>query len=416
MGNQGNIQHNNNKNNNNNYKNKNNQSKIVACDEEYKIAFDGYIRTGKTSIIRKYIEGKNHEFSNKGIHLREYGLYELVVSIEGKSVRIKIFDCPVKETFGSAIEFIGRRIDIFIFVYDIADKATFVTVKKQFSLLKERFEEKDALLILVGNKIDLPKREVFRDIAEDFAQENKMTFIETSIITGDGIKKLFDLITNNLIQRTLGIYPPHSIKEKNKICENNLGNDDKPKPSDISNFIGKQKNNSDTPQENYEKLYNEEKSKNAELEQKIAKLQNVIDYLENQLNNEKEKNFKLSSSKENNTNGEEDQKKIIRLYDEILDKENEIKKLKAKIEKFPFKLAENEDLMSIIIAKEDKSILYSIICKNTDKFIKLEEKFYEEFSELGKVENSFYINDNKIKKYQTLDENGIKNNDIIILR
>ena len=243
-----------------------------------------------------------------------------------------------------------------------------------------------------------------------------MTFIETSIITGDGIKKLFDLITNNLIQRTLGIYPPHSIKEKNKICENNLGNDDKPKPSDISNFIGKQKNNSDTPQENYEKLYNEEKSKNAELEQKIAKLQNVIDYLENQLNNEKEKNFKLSSSKENNTNGEEDQKKIIRLYDEILDKENEIKKLKAKIEKFPFKLAENEDLMSIIIAKEDKSILYSIICKNTDKFIKLEEKFYEEFSELGKVENSFYINDNKIKKYQTLDENGIKNNDIIILR
>ena len=56
------------------------------------------------------------------------------------------------------------------------------------------------------------------------------------------------------------------------------------------------------------------------------------------------------------------------------------------------------------------------MCKNSDKFIKLEEKLYEEFTELGKLENSFYINDNKINKYQTLDENGIKNNDIIILK
>lgn len=54
--------------------------------------------------------------------------------------------------------------------------------------------------------------------------------------------------------------------------------------------------------------------------------------------------------------------------------------------------------MSIIIAKEDKSFLYSIMCKNSDKFIKLEEKLYEEFAELGKLEKSFYLNDNKINK------------------
>ena len=36
--------------------------------------------------------------------------------------------------------------------------------------------------------------------------------------------------------------------------------------------------------QSYEKLYNEEKNKNSELEQKIPKLQIINEYLENQLN------------------------------------------------------------------------------------------------------------------------------------
>ena len=46
--------------------------------------------------------------------------------------------------------------------------------------------------------------------------------------------------------------------------------------------------------------------------------------------------------------------------------------------------------MSVIISTEDKTILYSIIAKNTDKFLRVEEKFYDAFPEFGKVENSFW--------------------------
>ena len=72
--------------------------------------------------------------------------------------------------------------------------------------------------------------------------------------------------------------------------------------------------------------------------------------------------------------------------------------------------------MSVIISTEDKTILYSVIIKNTDKFLRVEEKFYDAFPELGKVENSFYINENKINKYQTLEENAIKNSELIIIK
>jgi len=90
--------------------------------------------------------------------------------------------------------------------------------------------------------------------------------------------------------------------------------------------------------------------------------------------------------------------------------------LKGKLERFPFELSENEKLMSVIISTEDKNIQYSVIAKNTDKFLRIEEKFYDAFPEFGKTENSFYINGNKINKYQTLEENAIKNSELIIIK
>jgi len=59
--------------------------------------------------------------------------------------------------------------------------------------------------------------------------------------------------------------------------------------------------------------------------------------------------------------------------------------------------------MSVIISTEDKNMQYSVIAKNTDKFLRIEEQFYDAFPEFGKTENSFYINGNKINKYQTLE-------------
>jgi len=46
------------------------------------------------------------------------------------------------------------------------------------------------------------------------------------------------------------------------------------------------------------------------------------------------------------------------------------------LKKFPFKLNEEEKLISIIITTFDEDINYSMICKNTDLFYNIEKEFY----------------------------------------
>ena len=56
---------------------------------------------------------------------------------------------------------------------------------------------------------------------------------------------------------------------------------------------------------------------------------------------------------------------------------------------------------------------YSLACKNTDLFVKLEQMLNNEFPNLKDKEPYFLVNGRRIKRFKTLDENGIKNNDII---
>ena len=73
-------------------------------------------------------------------------------------------------------------------------------------------------------------------------------------------------------------------------------------------------------------------------------------------------------------------------------------------------------MMIIIISSVDQKIQnHSIICKNTEIFNQIENRLYNCFKEYSKTENYFTLNGQMIKKSQTLEENKIKNNDIILL-
>ena len=60
-------------------------------------------------------------------------------------------------------------------------------------------------------------------------------------------------------------------------------------------------------------------------------------------------------------------------------------------------------------------INYCMACKNTDLFVRLEEKLYNDFPKFTNYETFFMVNTKKILRFKTLDENNIKNNDIIHL-
>ena len=71
--------------------------------------------------------------------------------------------------------------------------------------------------------------------------------------------------------------------------------------------------------------------------------------------------------------------------------------------------------MTIIIISGDQKVHYSMICKKTQKFTEIEHFLYQKYPEYLESENFFLSNGKKINKYRTLEENKIKNSEIITL-
>ena len=73
----------------------------------------------------------------------------------------------------------------------------------------------------------------------------------------------------------------------------------------------------------------------------------------------------------------------------------------------------NNKIISIRFSSNFQKINYSISCKISDNFIELERKLFQKYPELKSQNASYTINGKTIKKYDTLDKNGIKNGDLI---
>ena len=73
------------------------------------------------------------------------------------------------------------------------------------------------------------------------------------------------------------------------------------------------------------------------------------------------------------------------------------------------------NLMSVIIRTRNDEHMESFICKSSDKFNTLENKFYKLHSEYKDKDNKFLIGKEVIDKEKTLEENKIGNNAKIII-
>jgi len=60
-------------------------------------------------------------------------------------------------------------------------------------------------------------------------------------------------------------------------------------------------------------------------------------------------------------------------------------------------------------------INYSMACRTTDLFSSLEKRLYQDFPKYRNVDKIFMVNTKRISRDETLEENKIKNNDIICL-
>ena len=118
----------------------------------------------------------------------------------------------------------------------------------------------------------------------------------------------------------------------------------------------------------------------------------------------------VGSDKNNiNENKPEEKDELVKsLNKRIEELENEIKYFRTY-----YKLSENEKLISIKFIAVEQNINLTVIAKNTDYFSFIEKILYDHYPNYKQFENYFLVNGSKINKNITLEENKIKNNDIL---
>ena len=99
----------------------------------------------------------------------------------------------------------------------------------------------------------------------------------------------------------------------------------------------------------------------------------------------------------------------------IIELENYNKELKKLKSIFPFKISEYDKIISIIFITSDENIQYSIICKSTERFFELEKRLYIKYPEYKETKNCYYANRHKIDVSKTLEDNKIKDYEIIFI-
>jgi len=78
-------------------------------------------------------------------------------------------------------------------------------------------------------------------------------------------------------------------------------------------------------------------------------------------------------------------------------------------------LPNGEKLFSIKIQSTDGNIDLPITIKNTEYFSKIEQILYQKITKYTETENFFLVNGERINRFLTLEQNKIKNNDILTL-
>lgn len=155
----------------------------------------------------------------------------------------------------------------------------------------------------------------------------------------------------------------------------------------------------------------EEKKKNKESDYIILNLKKDINR-EIQKNNELKKQLEKYQNISNKNSEKELKDALLEI---ILEKHKKIKELEQQLSRIPFKIKEGEELISIIFISFDEKVLFSNICKNTFEFNEIEEQLYNNFPEYNEDDIYFSFKGKKIDRKKTLEQNGIKNNDFIII-
>lgn len=114
------------------------------------------------------------------------------LQLEGKVVKAQLWDTAGQERFRAITSAYYHGAVGALLVYAINNRSSFESAARWLSELRAN-ADKDIAVMLVGNKSDLrQQRQVQTEEAREFAQRNKVAFMETSALDASNVDAAFN--------------------------------------------------------------------------------------------------------------------------------------------------------------------------------------------------------------------------------
>ena len=173
--------------------------KPEKVDFEFKIITLGNSGAGKTSIIKRFVDDVFDEYQLSTLG-NSFSFRK--IKINDTYIKLNFIDTSGQEKFRSLSLSYFRHVDVVLFVFDLNEPKSFVSIQYWMDFLNENYSGKNIKAkYLVGNKNDLEQK-VDQNLIDELTKKNNMSFFSTSAKTKNQIDILFQYIGDELYEYT----------------------------------------------------------------------------------------------------------------------------------------------------------------------------------------------------------------------
>ncbi|KAB0801913.1 hypothetical protein PPYR_04099 [Photinus pyralis] len=172
-------------------------------DYQFRLILIGDSTVGKSSLLKYFTDGKFAELSDPTVGVDFFA--RLIEVKDGTRVKLQLWDTAGQERFRSITKSYYRNSVGALLVYDICNRASFEHIPLWMAEAKRHIEPHRPIFALVGCKLDLVSngghREVSKEEAKAFADQNGLHHIETSARKGTNVEEAFRSVTQEVYNR-----------------------------------------------------------------------------------------------------------------------------------------------------------------------------------------------------------------------
>lgn len=151
----------------------------------FKVVIVGDENVGKTSLVRRYCEGK---FDASRVATIGVDFQTQTVDLENGPVKLSIWDMAGQDRFKPIREGFYRGSLAAALVYDVTAPDSLAHLERWYMEVTEATHVQG--FVVVGNKIDLERSDTVAH-AKALAETLQGPYVETSALSGEGVEAMF---------------------------------------------------------------------------------------------------------------------------------------------------------------------------------------------------------------------------------